>query len=127
MVTGVELVATALTTGAAAGLTGAAPRGTVHELHDALRAAVRRRLTASDGPGGRNGVRVLDAHATDPDVWGTRLLRVLVASGAGEDEEILAAARALLRAERLPTRPTRGAPAWPTSPETTQKTRSATT
>ncbi|MCO4697958.1 hypothetical protein LRR80_04026 [Streptomyces sp. RO-S4] len=119
-------MATALTTGAAAGLTGAA-RGTVHELHDVLREAVRRRLTASDGPGGGYGVRVLDTHATDPDVWGTRLLHVLVACGAGEDEEILTAARALLRAERPPTRPTRRVPAWPTSPETTQKTRSATT
>ncbi|GAA3268799.1 MULTISPECIES: hypothetical protein [Streptomyces] len=101
MVTGAELVATALTTGAAAGLTGTA-RGTVHDLHDALRQAVRRRLTAPDGTGRTYGVRVLDAHATDPDVWGTRLLRVLVACGAGEDEDVLRAARALLRAERGP-------------------------
>jgi hypothetical protein len=99
--TGAELVATALTTGAAAGLTGPA-RGTVHDLHDALRQAVRRRLTAPGNTGGPYGLRVLDAHATDPDVWGTRLLRVLVACGAGEDEDVLRAARALLRAERGP-------------------------
>ncbi|MFE1265034.1 hypothetical protein ACFW5X_31510 [Streptomyces albogriseolus] len=99
--TGAELVATALTTGVAAGLTRTS-RGTVDDLHDVLRTAVRRRLTGSGGTGGTYGVRVLDAHATDPDVWGTRLLRVLDTCGAGEDAEILRAARALLRAERNP-------------------------
>ncbi|MGA5794454.1 hypothetical protein ACPC27_02370 [Streptomyces cellulosae] len=102
--TGAELVATALTTGAAAALTGPS-RGTVHDLHDALRQAVRRRLTSPDGTAGPNAVRVLDAHASDPDVWGTRLLRVLDACGAGEDAEILRTARALLRAERIPAGP----------------------
>jgi hypothetical protein len=50
--------------------------------------------------GGGYGVRVLDAYETDPDVWRTRLLQVLTASGVDTDEESLAAARAVLRAER---------------------------
>lgn len=93
--TEVELVATALATGAAAGLTDTA-RGAVHDLYTALREAVRRRL----GGGGCYGVRVLDAYETDPDVWRTRLLHVLTGSGVERDEEILTAARAVLRAER---------------------------
>ncbi|MEU0815214.1 hypothetical protein [Streptomyces mirabilis] len=92
--TEVELVATALATGQAAGLVGT-PRGVVHDLHAALREAVRRRLV-----GGGHGVRVLDAYETDPDVWWTRLLQVLTASGTEMDDEILAAARAVLRADR---------------------------
>jgi hypothetical protein len=106
-VTGVELVATALAAGAAPGLTGCG-RGTVHDLYVALREAVRRRLAGSDcsSVGDRNsvcggyGVRVLDAYETDPDVWRTRLLQVLTASGVEMHEECLAAARAVLRAER---------------------------
>ncbi|MFE6546986.1 hypothetical protein ACFVHS_01060 [Streptomyces sp. NPDC057746] len=43
---------------------------------------------------------MLDAYKTDPDVWRTRLVQVLTASGAKVDEEILAAARAVPRAER---------------------------
>jgi len=93
-VTEVELVATALATGAAAGLPDTS-RGVVHDLHAALREAVRRRLAGSS-----YGVRVLEAYETDPDVWWTRLLRVLTASGTEMDEEILAAARAVLRADR---------------------------
>jgi hypothetical protein len=74
-VTEAELVATALATGAAAGLTDT-PRGVVHDLHSALREAVRRRLAGGSVSGGY-GVRVLDAYDTDPDVWRTRLLQVL--------------------------------------------------
>ncbi|MFD8274708.1 hypothetical protein [Streptomyces flaveolus] len=92
-----ELVATALATGAAAGLTDT-PRGVVHDLHSALREAVRRRLAGGSVSGGY-GVRVLDAYDTDPDVWRTRLLQVLT-SGVEIDEEIRAAARAVLRAQR---------------------------
>ncbi|CAL9523371.1 hypothetical protein [Streptomyces griseomycini] len=94
-----ELVATALAAGAAARLTGT-PRGVVHDLHAALREAVRRRLAGGgDGVRGGYGVRVLDAYDTDPDVWRTRLLQVL-SSGVEIDEEIRAAARAVLRAQR---------------------------
>ncbi|MDT0479957.1 MULTISPECIES: hypothetical protein [Streptomyces] len=97
--TEVELVATALATGAAAGLTDTS-RGVVHDLHAVLKEAVRRRLSGGgDGVRGGYGVRVLYAYETDPDVWRTRLLQVL-ASGLEMDEEILGAARAVLRAER---------------------------
>ncbi|WP_406178485.1 hypothetical protein [Streptomyces canus] len=97
--TEVELVATALATGAAAELTDAS-RGVVHDLHAVLKEAVRRRLSGGgDGVRGGYGVRVLHAYETDPDVWRTRLLQVL-ASGLEMDEEILGAARAVLRAER---------------------------
>lgn len=97
--TEVELVATALATGAAAGLTDSS-RGVVQDLHAALREAVRRRLAGGgDRVRGGYGVRVLDAYETDPDVWRTRLLKVL-SSGMETDEEILGAARAVLRADR---------------------------
>ena len=99
--TEVDLVAVALATGAAPGLTDSA-RGAVHDLYIVLREAVRRRLGGVGGGNSVSGyaVRVLDAYETDPDVWRTRLLHVLTDSGVGTDEEILAAARALLRAER---------------------------
>ncbi|GGL12248.1 hypothetical protein [Streptomyces flaveus] len=101
--TEVELVATALAAGAAPGLTDSG-RGAVHDLYAALRETVRRRLAGSGGNGvgvgGGYGVRVLDAYETDPDVWRTRLLQVLTASGVETDEECLADARAVLRAER---------------------------
>ncbi|MFJ3773229.1 hypothetical protein ACIPX0_16175 [Streptomyces sp. NPDC090075] len=94
----VELVATALATGAAAGRPGTS-RGVIDDLHVALREAVRRRLSGGGLRGGY-GIRVLDAYETDPDVWWTRLLQVLTASGTEKDEEILTAARAVLRADR---------------------------
>ncbi|MDX2939087.1 hypothetical protein [Streptomyces ipomoeae] len=105
--TEVDLVATAFATGAAAS-------GTVHDLYDDLRETVRRRLTGAEageilgdsGMDGRYtrgyGIRVLDAYETDPDVWRTRLLQVLTGTGAWTDEAVLAAARAVLRAERRP-------------------------
>jgi len=105
-VTEVELVAVALATGVAPGLTDSA-RGAVHDLYTGLKEAVRRRLSgagAKSGGGGTGaggyGVRVLDAFEADPDVWRTRLLRVLTGAGVATDQEILAAARAVLRAER---------------------------
>ncbi|XUL89239.1 hypothetical protein ACQ86D_23510 [Streptomyces galilaeus] len=97
--TEVELVATALAMGAAAGITDTS-RGVVHDLHAVLRETVRRRLAGGGNSMGGYGIRVLDAYETDPDVWRTRLLQVLTGSGVETDEEILAAARAVLRAER---------------------------
>ncbi|WP_406458036.1 hypothetical protein OH768_27745 [Streptomyces sp. NBC_01622] len=97
--TEVDLVATALATGAAAELTDTS-RGVVHDLHAVLRDAIRRRLSdGCDGVQGGYGARVLHAYETDPDVWRTRLLRVLAAE-LELDEEILGAARAVLRADR---------------------------
>ncbi|MEV5841143.1 hypothetical protein AB0M32_04140 [Streptomyces sp. NPDC051985] len=96
----VELVATALATGAAAGRPDTS-RGVIDDLHVALREGVRRRLSGGgNGVRGGYGIRVLDAYETDPDVWWTRLLQVLTASGTERDEEILTAARAVLRADR---------------------------
>ncbi|WUD71613.1 hypothetical protein OG937_07855 [Streptomyces sp. NBC_00510] len=90
----------------------------VHDLHAALRDEIRRRLSGGGGTtmSAGYGVRVLDAHETDPDVWRSRLLQVLTSSRVETDEEILAAARAVLRAERrtrhdsLLARTTSGAP-----------------
>ncbi|AWW41678.1 hypothetical protein [Streptomyces cadmiisoli] len=97
--TEVELVATALATGAAARFPDTS-QGVVHDLHTALSQAVRRGLTrGGHGVRGSYGVRVLTAYETDPDVWRTRLLQVL-ASGMEMDDEILRAARAVLRADR---------------------------
>ncbi|KKD07569.1 MULTISPECIES: hypothetical protein [unclassified Streptomyces] len=107
--TEVELVAIALATGAAAGLTGTerervtspgadTARGVVHDLHTELTEAVRRWLSGGDDVRRGYGVRVLHAHEADPDVWRTRLLQVLT-SGPAMDEEILGAARAVLRAD----------------------------
>ncbi|MEU9154128.1 hypothetical protein AB0D59_27095 [Streptomyces sp. NPDC048417] len=111
-----ELVATALAAGAAAGLTGTA-HGTVHDVYIGLKEAVHRRLRgggARSGDGGSGvcggyGIRVLDAYETDPDVWRTRLVQALTGSEVERDEEILAAARAVLRAERRPSHLTVGA------------------
>ncbi|SMQ19949.1 hypothetical protein SAMN06272771_6420 [Streptomyces sp. Ag82_O1-12] len=97
--TEVELVATALAVGAAAGLTDI-EHGVVHHLYTGLGEAVGRRLAGAGGSSGAYGVRVLEAYASDPDVWRTRLLQVLTGSGVETDQEILAAARAVLRAER---------------------------
>ncbi|MFI9170864.1 hypothetical protein [Streptomyces lincolnensis] len=104
--TEVELVAVALATGAALGLTDS-ERGAVHDLYTGLRDVVRRRLARADGGCGvasygvgGYAVRVLDAYETDPDVWRTRLLDILTRSSVETDEEILAVARAVLRAER---------------------------
>ncbi|MFD9002039.1 hypothetical protein ACFV0T_13865 [Streptomyces sp. NPDC059582] len=96
--TAMDVVATAFATGVADGRTGAA-RGPVHDLYAGLREAVRRKLAGNCGGCGY-GVRVLDAYETDPDVWRTRLLQVLTGSGVETDEEILVAARAVLRTER---------------------------
>ncbi|MER5795517.1 hypothetical protein [Streptomyces sp. NPDC001980] len=93
-------MATALATGVAPGLPDTS-RGVIDDLHAALREAVRRRLGGGEnGVRGGYGVRVLDAYETDPDVWRARLLQVLTASRADMDEEILMAARAVVRADR---------------------------
>ncbi|MFG2429184.1 hypothetical protein [Streptomyces sp. NPDC048590] len=91
--TDMELLTTALAIGAACGLTGVSG-SVVPDLHAALRAAVHRRLN-----GDSYGARVLDGYESDPDLWRTRLLRVL-AHEVEMDEEIRVAARAVLRAHR---------------------------
>ncbi|MFJ7078945.1 hypothetical protein [Streptomyces sp. NPDC098781] len=88
-------LADAMAVGVASGLTDTACPA-VHDLYLELREAVRRQLVSN----GRYGVRILDAYETDPDVWRSRLVRTLTCSGAVTDEEIVAAARAVLRAEQ---------------------------
>ncbi|GAA1270990.1 hypothetical protein OHU25_40145 [Streptomyces sp. NBC_00117] len=94
--TEVELVVTALASGAPAGVTDTA-RGVVHDLSAALGEMTRGR-PAGLGVRGGNGVQVPDAYKTDPDVWRTRLLQVL-ASGMEMDEELIEPARPVLRAD----------------------------
>ncbi|MER5182652.1 hypothetical protein ABT009_30605 [Streptomyces sp. NPDC002896] len=102
-----DLVATALAAGAAAGLKGTA-RGTVHDLYVGLKEVVHLRFgrggvhggDGGSGVCGGYGVRVLDACETDPNVWRTRLVHALTGSGVEGDADVLAAARAVLRAER---------------------------
>ncbi|WP_460402985.1 RIP homotypic interaction motif-containing protein [Actinophytocola sediminis] len=80
-----ELVVTALTAGAAAGLTATAS-GAIQDAYAGLRAAVRKRLAAH----GEDAAEVLDAE--DQATLG----EALAASGADRDEDVLAAARALM-------------------------------
>ncbi|MDX3231864.1 hypothetical protein [Streptomyces sp. ME19-01-6] len=95
---GVELVLAALSAGAAAGLTDTASSA-VREAYAGLRELVRLRLAAR----GEGGVRVLEAGESGEagevgsDAWRDRLRELLVAVGIDSDEEILAAARSLLR------------------------------
>ncbi|MET7520167.1 hypothetical protein ABZS88_43825 [Streptomyces sp. NPDC005480] len=100
-----ELVAAALATDAAVRRTGASKQP-AHDLSATLGEAVRRRLRDSeDGRGIGYGLRILDAYESDPDLWQARMIRVLTNNGADTDEAIVAAARAVLRAEyQWPTR-----------------------
>ncbi|MFD9605266.1 hypothetical protein ACFQ6O_42525 [Streptomyces sp. NPDC056441] len=95
---GVELVLAALSAGAAAGLTDTASSA-VRESYAGLRESVRLRLAAR----GEGSVRVLEADESveagevGSDAWRDRLRALLVAASIDSDEEILAAARSLLR------------------------------
>ncbi|MFG3310015.1 hypothetical protein [Streptomyces wuyuanensis] len=92
--TEVDLVVAALAAGASAGLMDTASTA-VRDAYDALREAVRRRLSA-------RGEEVLDAEQVEPGVWEAQLREELIASGADRDQELLAAAekfRALVRSE----------------------------
>ncbi|MDQ2882873.1 MAG: hypothetical protein M3Y48_17280 [Actinomycetota bacterium] len=87
---GVELVAAALTAGATAGLTDTA-HAAVHDAYTRLVSAVRHRLGRDDREDA-----VLDEHASDPIVRHEQLVAVLTSADAGEDTELVAAARRLL-------------------------------
>ncbi|MFG3054178.1 hypothetical protein ACGFZP_24925 [Kitasatospora sp. NPDC048239] len=86
--TGVELVTAALAAGASAGLTDTASSA-VRDAYGTLREAVRRRVSAP-------GEEALDAGPAEPEAWEARLREELTASGADLDQELLAAAEALL-------------------------------
>jgi hypothetical protein len=89
-VTGVELILAALAAGAGAGTSDVA-KTAVLDVYTGLRDALRNRLTGW----GRAG-QVLDAAQAEPDVGQAELAAQLEESGAGGDEDILAAARRLL-------------------------------
>ncbi|MGX1676484.1 hypothetical protein [Streptomyces sp. NPDC055400] len=95
---GVELVVAALSAGAAAGLTDTASSA-VRDAYAGLRESVRLRLAAR----GDVGARVLEAgengaqDVVGSEVWREQLRELLVAADMASDEDIVAAARSLLR------------------------------
>ncbi|WP_428963078.1 hypothetical protein [Micromonospora fluostatini] len=84
--TGVELIVAALAAAATAGVTSG-----VQDAYGGLKGLLARRLSGRD-----RAVRALDARETEPGVWQARLGADLRAAGADSDEQILAAARAVL-------------------------------
>ncbi|MER6004923.1 hypothetical protein ABT120_40685 [Nonomuraea angiospora] len=82
----------ALAAGASAGITDTASSA-LQDTYAGLRDAVRRRLAKR----GEDGAQVLDARGIDPAAWQVRLTEALVSCGVDRDEEVLEAARSLLR------------------------------
>lgn len=89
-VQGAELVLAALAAGGTAGATAAASTA-VTDAYQGLKTALGRVFSRA-----RTEPAVLDADEVTPDAWEARLGAALRASGAGDDPEVLAAARALL-------------------------------
>jgi hypothetical protein len=87
----VELVVTALTAGAAAGLKDNATSA-MKDAYATLLNVVRRRLAAQSS----TGAAIVDEHATDPDSWREALMAALTVTEAAYDQDVLAAARDLL-------------------------------
>lgn len=88
----VELVVTALTAGAAAGIKDTAS-GAVKDAYAALLKVLRKRLGRD---GRRDQASVVDEHAADPVGRREDLMAALVTAGVGEDEDVVAAAEELL-------------------------------
>jgi hypothetical protein len=87
----VELIVTALATGAALGATDTASSA-VRDAYSGLMALARKRL------GGRpDGELVLARHEQVPDTWRAPLEAELDQAGAGHDSGLVAAAEALMR------------------------------
>ncbi|ATL69279.1 hypothetical protein [Nocardia terpenica] len=88
--TGVELVAAALTAGAAAGLTDTA-HAAVRDAYAGLLSAVRKTLrrTGDDDS-------VLDQQISDPADYHRTLVDALTAADAGDDPDLLARSRTVL-------------------------------
>ena len=105
----VRPIVTALAAGTALGLYGTAGTA-IQGAYARLWSRVRRRLASRP-----DAAMVLARHAEAPHTWASRLSAELTAAGAGQDEELLVAARALLelvaqagyRAEDYP-----GSPGW---------------
>lgn len=88
---GVELIVNALATGASAGV--ASTMGVaVQDAYRGLKDLIRQRFAGR----GEAAQQALEADETQPGVWQTRIGPDLTGSGAADDEEVLAAARALL-------------------------------
>jgi hypothetical protein len=106
----VRQVVAALAAGTALGLHGTAGPA-MQDAYAGLWARARRRLASRP-----DAAMVLARHAEAPQTWASRLAAELVAAGAAADEDLVAAARALLdlvaqagyRAEDYP-----GGPGWP--------------
>ncbi|MGY3521069.1 hypothetical protein ACVMYR_32750 [Micromonospora sp. PTRAS2] len=92
--TGIEFIVAALAAGAAAGVSNATTN-VVQDAYTALREAVRRRL-AGHGTDAALATPALEANELDDGVWRAEIGRRLEEAGADRDEELLAAARALL-------------------------------
>jgi hypothetical protein len=87
----VTLVITALAAGTALGLKDTAATA-IRDAYASLWARVRKRLAARP-----DGAMVLARHAEAPHTWEAPLAAELVAAGAAQDAELLAAALDLLR------------------------------
>lgn len=88
--TGMDIVVAALAAGAAAGLNGAASQA-VQDTYSTLRERLRRHLS-----GDKQARRLLETDKADPSAWEAELGDILIASGAHDDEYVLATARHLL-------------------------------
>jgi hypothetical protein len=87
----VTLILTALAAGAALGLKGAASSA-VTDAYNGLKALVKRKLA-----GRQDGELVLARHEQAPQVWEQPLAEELTAAGAAEDQDVVAAAQALMQ------------------------------
>jgi hypothetical protein len=87
----VTLILTALAAGAGLGLKDAASSA-VTDAYSALKTLVRRKLA-----GRRDGENVLARHELAPQVWSKPLADELTAAGASGDEDLVAAAQAVMR------------------------------
>ncbi|MEU8419712.1 hypothetical protein AB0C15_02395 [Micromonospora sp. NPDC048835] len=86
----IDLITAALAAGALAGASGAASEA-VQDAYAALRDLLRTRLV-----GRPFAQQALDSNEQDPNRWVTAIRRDLTEVGADRDEDVLAAARALL-------------------------------
>ena len=87
----VMLIVTALAAGAALGLKDATSAA-VKDAYAGLKALVKKRFA-----GRPKGELVLAEHETAPQTWEGPLTAELTAAGADRDDELVAAARALMR------------------------------
>jgi hypothetical protein len=87
----ITLILTALTAGAALGISDAASSA-IKDAYAGLKALVRKRLG-----GGPDAELVLAKHEQAPETWRAPLMAELGEAGAGHDADLVAAAEALMR------------------------------